>query len=54
MATFPSGCVSRIKLTRSAGGKSCRGNNQSPVTWIAGSRETGTLKPIDKDHLGWL
>lgn len=41
-------CVSRIMLTRSAGGQSCRGKNQSPVAWIAGWRETDTLKPIDK------
>ena len=27
--------------------KACRGKNQNPVVWIAGWRETKTLKPID-------
>ena len=29
-----------------------RGKSQSPVTWVAGWRETKTLKPIDDVSLG--
>ena len=29
-------------------GKSCQGNSQSPVVWIAEEMETEPLKPIDK------
>src|SRR5271169_3369465 len=32
--------------------KACRGKNQNPVVWIAGWRETKTLKPIDNVFLG--
>src|SRR5271163_2320398 len=32
--------------------KACRGKNQNPVVWIAGWRETKTLKPIDNVSRG--
>ena len=32
--------------------KACRGKSRSPVVWIAGWRETKTLKPIDNVSLG--
>src|SRR6202044_4013106 len=32
--------------------KACRGKNQRPVVWIAGWRETKTLKPIDNVSRG--
>ena len=32
--------------------KTYRGKSQEPVAWIAGWRETKTLKPIDKVSLG--
>jgi len=32
--------------------QSCRGKSQEPRSWIAGWRETETLKPIDKVFLG--
>src|SRR5271165_4879292 len=32
--------------------KACRGKNQKPVVWIAGWRETKTLKPIDNVSRG--
>ena len=31
--------------------QSCRGNNQAPVAWMAGTRETEYLKPIDNTSL---
>ena len=31
--------------------KACRGKSRSPVVWIAGWRETKTLKPIDNVSL---
>ena len=42
------GCVSRVKLTCSAGVSPARVRARGPVAWIAEARETETLKPIDK------
>ena len=36
------------KADVSSGSQSHRGKSQSPVTWMAGWRETETLKPIDE------
>ena len=44
-------CVQR-RLVRSAGDKPAGARVRSPVVWIAGWRETKTLKPIDKVSLG--
>src|ERR1700731_4607193 len=44
-------CVQR-KLACSAGDKPVGARVRSPVVWIAGWRETKTLKPIDKVFLG--
>ena len=46
-----SGCVSS-EGWHVQQGKACRGKNQSPVVWIAGWRETKTLKPIDNVSRG--
>jgi hypothetical protein len=47
-----SGCVSSPRLVCSAGDKPAGARVRSPVVWIAGWRETETLKPIDKVSLG--
>jgi hypothetical protein len=44
-------CV-QLKLACSAGVKPAGAKVRSPVVWIAGWRETKTLKPIDKVSLG--
>jgi hypothetical protein len=44
-------CVQR-RLVCSAGDKPAGARVRSPVVWIAGWRETETLKPIDKVSLG--
>jgi hypothetical protein len=44
-------CVQR-RLACSAGDKPAGARVRSPVVWIAGWRETKTLKPIDKVFLG--
>ena len=44
-------CVQR-RLACSAGDKPAGARVRSPVVWIAGWRETETLKPIDKVSLG--
>ena len=44
-------CVQR-RLACSAGDKPAGARVRSPVVWIAGWRETKTLKPIDKVSLG--
>jgi hypothetical protein len=44
-------CVQR-RLVCSAGDKPAGARVRSPVVWIAGWRETKTLKPIDKVSLG--
>ena len=44
-------CVER-RLACSAGGRPAGATVRSPVVWIAGWRETKTLKPIDKISLG--
>jgi hypothetical protein len=44
-------CVQR-RLACSAGDKPAGAKVRSPVVWIAGWRETKTLKPIDKVSLG--
>src|ERR1700756_441751 len=44
-------CVQR-RLGCSAGDKPAGARVRSPVVWIAGWRETETLKPIDKVFLG--
>ncbi len=44
-------CVQR-KLACSAGDRPAGARVRSPVVWIAGWRETKTLKPIDKISLG--
>jgi hypothetical protein len=46
-------CVQR-RLACSAGVKLAEAKIRSPVVWIAGWRETRTLKPIDKISLGRL
>ena len=44
-------CVQR-RLVCSAGDKPAGARVRSPVVWIAGWRETETLKPVDKVSLG--
>jgi len=44
-------CVQR-RLACSAGDSPVGARVRSPVVWIAGWRETKTLKPIDKVFLG--
>src|SRR5580692_3296018 len=44
-------CVQR-RLACSAGDRPAGAKVRSPVVWIAGWRETETLKPIDKVSLG--
>ena len=41
-------CVSRERQVRLAGASSAGARARRPVAWIAGRRETETLKPIDK------
>jgi hypothetical protein len=36
-----------------SGSQPRRGKSQSPVTWVAGWRETKTLKPTDEASRGW-
>jgi hypothetical protein len=42
------------RLTCSVGGKSHRGNSQSPVAWVAFVEETKRMKPTDKAILGMV
>jgi hypothetical protein len=44
--------VCPARLVCSAGDKPAGARVRSPVVWIAGWRETETLKPIDKVFLG--
>src|SRR2546425_10586327 len=44
----PSDCVSRERQVRLAGASPAGARARRPVAWIAGRRETETLKPIDK------
>ena len=44
-------CV-QLRLACSAGDKPAGARVRSPVAWIAGRRETESLKPID-EHLRW-
>jgi len=41
-------CVQRIKLVCLVGDNPTKVKSQSLVAWIAGRRETESLKPIDK------
>src|SRR5438128_12407748 len=47
-AVGPVDCVSRERQVRLAGASPAGARARRPVAWIAGWRETETLKPIDK------
>src|SRR3989442_10890674 len=50
----PSDCVSRERQVRLAGASPAGARARRPVAWIAGWRETETLKPIDKAIRGMV